>query len=152
MSHYSCWFITTFNSFAFVIFTQALWQSPSEPSPSQQVPANQGSVPSWIFTSFPLPPCKKKIRYPGLSKSTPLRPGRDFTSYVTRYGFACVRVAVCLRDLCTNSLALQDYERQCRTRWRVGDIPTVCDDRLYFYKWHDETTRTKLTLDYSHTR
>ena len=43
----------------------------------------------------------------GLSKSTPLRPGRDFTSYVTRYGFACVRVAVCLRDLCTNSLALQ---------------------------------------------
>ena len=44
---------------------------------------------------------------PGLSKSTPLRPGRDFTSYVTRYGFAFVRVAVCLRDLCTNSLALQ---------------------------------------------
>ena len=44
MSHYwyndLCWFITTFHLFAFVIFTsplfsQALWQSPSEPSPSQ---------------------------------------------------------------------------------------------------------------------
>ena len=44
VSHYwyndLCWFITTFHLFAFVIFTsplfsQALWQSPSEPSPSQ---------------------------------------------------------------------------------------------------------------------
>ena len=35
----------------------------------------------------------------GLSKSTPLRPGRDFTSYVTRYGCACVRIAV-TRDGC----------------------------------------------------
>ena len=36
---------------------------------------------------------------PGLTKSTPLRPGRDFTSYVTRYGCACVRIAV-TRDGC----------------------------------------------------
>ena len=35
----------------------------------------------------------------GLSKSTPLRPGRDLTSYVTRYGCACVRIAV-TRDGC----------------------------------------------------
>ena len=38
-------------------------------------------------------------RWGGLSKSTPLRPGRDFTSYVTRYGRACVRIAV-TRDGC----------------------------------------------------
>ena len=45
-------------------------------------------------------------------KSTPLRPGRDFTSYVTRCGSlagsACVRVAVCLRDLCTNGCVERD--------------------------------------------
>ena len=37
---------------------------------------------------------------------------RDFTSYVTRYGSlagsACVRVAVCLRDLCTNGCVERD--------------------------------------------
>ena len=54
-----------------------------------------------FLIAFSLVGESSKARYDVLwdSQSTPLRPGRDFTSYVTRYGCACVRIAV-TRDGC----------------------------------------------------